>query len=260
MDYFCNVNIKIIIMALQEELEKEGNWLFKYRSYVPITLLVVGLGVYAATAIRSGQQVAEYWNGYEYVCLAVSLLGLAVRVITVGHTPKGTSGRNTEGQVCECLNTTGIYSLVRNPLYLGNFLMYFGIAMLTMSVWFVMAFMLLYWLYYERIIFAEEQFLRRKFGSAYLSWAARTPAFFPLITHFKPSTLPFSWKKVLKKEKNGVFALFLVFSIFDITGKWLGRTQSYNLFIASMAVATGIGYLILKMIKKHTNLLDEEGR
>lgn len=247
-------------MALQEELEKEGNWLFKYRSYLPIALLVVGLGAYVVKTVCGGQEVVGHWNIYEYVCLAVSLLGLAVRIVTVGHTPAGTSGRNTEGQVADCLNTTGIYSLVRNPLYLGNFLMYLGIAMLTMSAWFVMAFMLLYWLYYERIIFAEEQFLHRKFGTDYLTWAARTPAFFPRITHFVPSKLPFSWKKVLKKEKNGVFALFLVFCIFDVTGKWAGGTQDYNIFLASMAVATGMGYLILKIIKKHTNLLDEEGR
>ncbi|MGB8874133.1 MAG: hypothetical protein WCC75_12145, partial [Desulfobaccales bacterium] len=45
-----------------------------------------------------------------------------------GLPPRGTSGRNTQGQVAETLNTTGIYSLVRNPLYLGNFLIWLGLS------------------------------------------------------------------------------------------------------------------------------------
>ena len=151
--------------------------------------------------------VFPHWHLYEYLCLAVSLSGTLVRIYTVGHTPVGTSGRNTANQVADVLNTTGIYSTVRHPLYLGNFLMWLGIALLTCNVGFVAVFVLAYWLYYERIMYAEEQFLRRKFGDTYLRWAERTPAFIPCLKRFRPTDLPFSWKKVIKKEKNGVFAL-----------------------------------------------------
>ncbi|WP_277232666.1 isoprenylcysteine carboxylmethyltransferase family protein [Phocaeicola salanitronis] len=128
------------------------------------------------------------------------MAGTFIRIYTVGHTPVHTSGRNTAGQVADSLNTTGIYSIVRHPLYLGNFLMWFGISLLTCNGGFIIAFILAYWLYYERIMYAEEDFLRRKFGVDYLRWAERTPAFIPNFKLFKPSDLPFSWKKVAKKR------------------------------------------------------------
>ena len=251
-----------MIMALQEELEMQGNWLFRRRSLLPLVILWVGVAA-AVLSIRTRgvlfASVFPYWHLYEYLCLAVGLAGTLVRIYTVGHTPVGTSGRNTEGQVADVLNTTGIYSTVRHPLYLGNFLMWLGIALLTCNVGFIAAFILAYWIYYERIMFAEEQFLRRKFGDTYLRWAERTPAFIPCFKRFRPNGLPFSWKKVIKKEKNGVFALFLLFSLFDGIVAWLGDIRP-NYVLLALTVVSGIAYLILKYIKKHTGLLDEKGR
>lgn len=245
-------------MALQEELEIEGNWLFRYRSYLPISLLAVGMLV--CVFFSNGRNLA-YWESYEYLCLIVSLIGVVVRIVTVGHTPAGTSGRNTaDGQVADSLNTTGIYSLVRHPLYLGNFLMYLGIAMITLNYGFVIVFVLVYWLYYERIMFAEEQFLRRRFGSDYKKWADRTPAFIPLFKRCVPASYPFSWKKVVKKEKNGVFALFLIFSLFDVVIRCADGLCDANMFFLAMAAVTGVAYIVLKYLKKRTRLLDEEGR
>ena len=107
----------------------------------------------------------------EIIFLAVSLLGQLIRIFTVGFAPKNTSGRNTvNGQIADELNTTGIYSLIRHPLYLGNFFMWLGPVLFLRSVGFLIVFFLLYWLYYERIMFAEEQFLRRKFGEVYDKW------------------------------------------------------------------------------------------
>lgn len=157
-------------MALQEELEMQGNWLFRRRSLLPLLILPAGIIALVFTIQMHGMlftAVFSYWHMYEYLCLALSLSGMFVRMYTVGHTPVGTSGRNTAGQVADSLNTTGIYSVVRHPLYLGNFLMWLGIALLTCSVGFIATFVFAYWLYYERIMYAEEQFLRRKFGDTY---------------------------------------------------------------------------------------------
>lgn len=250
-------------MALQEELESQGNWLFRRRSLLPLAVLLAGIWVLLFTVRTVGtvfSTVLPYWQVYECLCLAVSLAGTWIRIYTVGHTPVGTSGRNTAGQVADSLNTTGIYSVVRHPLYLGNFLMWLGIALLTCNIGFVTVFILGYWIYYERIMYAEEQFLRRKFGDTYLHWAEQTPAFLPRFNRFKPSGLPFSWKKVAKKEKNGVFALFLLFSLFDFIVAWQAPSVSVNFGLLVMTVASGIGYVVLKYIKKHTKLLDEQGR
>ncbi|MBF0254846.1 MAG: hypothetical protein HQL11_06975 [Candidatus Omnitrophica bacterium] len=66
-----------------------------------------------------GEGVDTAW---EIFCIAVSFAGLFLRAAVVGVVPKDTSGRNTGGQLARSLNTTGMYSVSRNPIYLADFL------------------------------------------------------------------------------------------------------------------------------------------
>lgn len=242
-------------MALKEELERQGNWLFKYRSTLPIGILFIGLVVSIQTNLE--KETSTCIILYEFACLLVSVIGLGIRIYTVGYTPKNTSGRNTsEGQVADTLNTTGIYSVVRNPLYLGNFFMWLGLAMFTENLWFIISFVLFYWIYYERIIYAEEQFLERKFGEKYRAWAYRVPVFIPNLGLFTKNEISFSIKKVLRKEKNGLFAMFLIFMMFDLTGEWIRNHSDHNLFFISGTIFTMIIYIVLKVLKMKTRFLE----
>ncbi|MEM6671368.1 MAG: isoprenylcysteine carboxylmethyltransferase family protein [Planctomycetota bacterium] len=251
-------------MPLQEELRTQGDFLFRYRSYLPLALVSAGLWTEAYQE-RSLPFLRETLTAeiVEGLCLPIGLAGLAVRAFTVGYTPGRTSGRNTEeGQVAHVLNTTGAYSLVRNPLYLGNFLTWAAVAAATGSLWFTVVVSLVFWLYYERIVFAEEAFLRRRFGSTYLNWAARTPAFLPTHLRYVKPTVPFSWKKVLRNEKNGLFALALLLCLFRLVGDvaegevvWSDQVP----WIAG-AAATGAIYVALKGINRWTSVLNEAGR
>ncbi len=191
-------------MALQEELKTQGDYLFKNRSFLPLIILVIGLLVFAYSQYYKTESNQNWFSeNFNFICLAISLLGLVIRIITVGFTPKNTSGRNTKnGQVAEEINNTGIYSVVRHPLYLGNFFMWLGVAMLTANAWFTVAFILFYAFYYERIMYAEESFLRGKFGEAYLKWAEITPAIIPSFKNYKKPVRSFSTKKVLAKLKK----------------------------------------------------------
>lgn len=247
-------------MALQEELKTQGDFLFKNRSYLPLIILVIGLSVFIHSEYQNkiiDNRIPELFN---YIWLSISLFGLYIRVVTVAHTPKNTSGRNTkEGQIAEQLNTTGIYSIVRHPLYLGNFFMWLGVAMLTNNTWFVIAFILLYALYYERIMYAEESFLIQKFGDTYLDWAKNTPAFIPSFKYYQKAKYPFSIKKALKKEKNGLAAVFLIFWVFSFTGKMVkGKAIEFEFWFYGALASTMI-YIVLKIVKKQ-KLLDEINR
>ncbi|MEN8228665.1 MAG: isoprenylcysteine carboxylmethyltransferase family protein [Bacteroidota bacterium] len=250
-------------MALQEEFEKRGNWLFRYRGTLPFIILIAGVllylrrKIYPETSFLDGTSFEIY---YEYICFLISLSGLFIRVYTMGRTPKNTSGGNVKKQVAGKLNTTGSYSLMRHPLYVGNFFMWLGPILLTGHIWFIVVVCLSYWLYYERIMFAEEQFLRKKFGTSYLEWAEKVPPFFPHFKGFKKPDLPFSWKKVLKKEKNGIAAVFLVFSGLDIAGELIVKETNFNYFFAAGFILSAIAYLVIKLLKKRTRLLDDPGR
>ena len=250
-------------MALQEELEQQGIWLFRYRSTLPIIVLLIGTYIYIDTELHPETFFVKntpYENYFEGICLLVSLMGLLFRIYIVGHTPKNTSGRNVKEQVADSLNSTGAYSMVRHPLYVGNFFMWLGPALLTGNFWFIIAFCLFYWIYYERIMFAEEQYLRKKFGQAYLDWSDDVPPFIPNFKNFKKPTLPFSWKKVLKKEKNGLFAVFVIFCLFDVLGELVKEQNDYNFIFMLGFIFTGILYLILKYLKNKTEVLNEENR
>ncbi|MEA3448561.1 MAG: isoprenylcysteine carboxylmethyltransferase family protein [Bacteroidota bacterium] len=248
-------------MALQEELKQQGDFLFRYRSYFPLILLILGLGVQVYESTLDNNYFPVLENTLETAAIFVGLFGFFIRAFTIGYTPKNTSGRNTKaGQVADTLNTAGLYSLIRNPLYVGNYFMWLSIAMLTGNICMIFVFSLVFWIYYERIVFAEEEFLRRKFGEAYLTWTEEVPPFLP--KHFKYSkpAMDFSWKKVLRKEKNGIFALFLVFLVFLSVEAYLenGEYITDKTWIIVGTVVTGVLYFILKFLKKYTNCLSEK--
>ncbi|MEZ4857692.1 MAG: isoprenylcysteine carboxylmethyltransferase family protein [Flavobacteriaceae bacterium] len=242
-------------MALQEELKTQGDFLFRYRSFLPLIILVVGLAVFAYFKLNP-EEYHEflYTEYYKYLCLAVSLLGFFIRVITIGYAADNTSGRNThEGQIADEINTTGIYSTVRHPLYLGNFFMWLGIAMLTASFWFLVAFVFFYYSYYYlRICFAEEAFLRTKFENAYVEYSKTTPPFFPSFKNYRPSKRKFNIRKVIRQEKNGIAAIFLLFWVFEVIGDFI-LTQKFELsmdFWFYGGIIASVVYLILKVLKK----------
>lgn len=250
-------------MALLEEFESQGLVLFKYRSYIPLILLVLTFVVFVIDFQNDITLFDKVFNSnYVFISFGVSILGLLVRIYTVGHTPEGTSGRNTDNQVANQLNSTGIYSTVRHPLYLGNFLMWLGLCMLTFNFWCVFTFILVYYLYYERIMFAEEQFLRGKFKEDYINWSNERPAFIPSFKKWAKNKYPFSIKKVLKKEKNALAAIFICFYLFELLGFYL-TSHSLDFKITFWSIGTIISvilYFILRFFKNKTNLLDEEGR
>lgn len=250
------------VMALQEELEQQGIWLFKYRGKLPAIVLILGAGLFVQTKINPEIFFLEetpYEIYYETACLFVSLFGLGIRIFTVGHTPKNTSGRNRNEQIADSLNTSGSYSVVRHPLYLGNFFLWFGPALLTGNFWFLVAFCFFYWVYYERIMFAEEQFLRRKFGEVYTDWAQNIPAFIPSLNAYRKPELPFDWIKIIKKEINGIAGIFILFSLFDISGQLIQNQTHFNYFIIIPCILSLLFYFIMRFIKKSTTLLNGLG-
>jgi len=244
-------------MSLVHELEKSGNWLFRRRSWLPVTIIVLAV-IYLFIANRS----IIYFNyTWEIMCILVSVAGELVRSYTVGHVPRNTSGRNVMDQMADELNTTGIYSLLRHPLYLGNFLMWLGPVLFLRSVWCVIIFVLAYWIYYERIIFAEEQYLRRKFGEAFDEWAYGVRAVIPGFRNWKKAALPFSFRNVLRREYNSIANLFIVFALLDLFRNIAvtGRVYMEPMYVTLLASAL-LFWAVMRYMVKRTKFLRVEGR
>ena len=232
------------MMSLKNEFAISGNWLFKHRSYLP--LIILPLLFYSLFT-----PVGTLFNLLFYIGLSVSLLGECIRIITVAFVPAGTSGRNTKQQKATSLNQTGIYSIVRHPLYLGNFLMFLGPFIFTGNIYGIIIFILSFWIYYERIMYAEETFLISKFGSEYENWSSKTPAFIPNIASYTPTKSIFSFRKVLEGEYSGIYGVFVIFTL-------LLAFRNYNLNITpiisnlwkGILLGNTLIYITLRTLKK----------
>lgn len=243
-------------MLLKDHLERSGAICFRWRSYLPMVFLPL-----MALALRRGETVELYLGDalgdlYEWGAILMVIVGQSIRILTVGHVSNGTSGRNTREQIAEELNTSGFYSIVRNPLYLGNCLMYVGLAAYTQAPLLALFLGLTLALYYERIISAEEAFLSAKFGKTYTDWASVTPAFLPRLSGWRAPGRRFSWRMVIRREHPSIYgALFTLFLI-DLGFSQLA-TPPEDLPTAWLWVmlAATVAIVGVKLAKHHSDLL-----
>lgn len=248
-------------MPLRETLEKQGNWLFKWRSYLPLLFLpviIIALRDAGLLQRAEGDLIDEIREGF---CVMISLAGLFIRCLTVGYVPIGTSGRNTREQRADALNTTGMYSIVRHPLYFGNFVISLGGILFIAVLWFDLLAIFAFLLYYTLIMLAEEEFLRKKFGDIFLKWAENTPVFSPLLgKKLRRPELTFSFKNVLRREYSSLFAIIAGFTFLDLAEDFFANGKfEFDWGWATFFAVGLITYVILRALKK-LKVFDVDGR
>lgn len=245
----------------RETIRQQGNWLFRWRSFLPLVLVPLALlacresGSFDNTV---GPVIDGLW---EVGCLVIAFIGLAIRVAVSGTAPEGTSGRNTHRQRATVLNTTGLYSMVRNPLYLGNMLIALGIFMIPGTWWLIALVAVGMVLYYERIIYAEEAFLETQFGNAYHAWADRTPMLIPNPSLYRRASTPFCVRTALRREYSGLYAIVAGTTAIELASDLIGEGENFvwwlhheDAWVAYFITGTII-YLTLRTLKRHTTLL-----
>ena len=237
-------------MTLRDHFEKSGAWLFRWRTYLPILLFAIVL-----IGMRDFDYPAELdrdHTGWGLLCLGVGFIGLIVRSVAVGYAALGTSGRITQKQEADELNTTGLYATVRHPLYLGNYLMWISVALLTRTVWVPVVITLIFWIYYERIMAAEEAFLRGKFGAVFEAWAAQTPAFIPAFARWTTPKYPFNLRRVLRRERSTLLSWILSFAAFDfMVGSIARGTLHLDRIWIILTGATLLYYAVMYVEKRN---------
>jgi protein-S-isoprenylcysteine O-methyltransferase Ste14 len=195
-------------------LEQAGRFLFRWRSFTPVPLLLVAIPL----LWRSRGPAHPAWlAGGAALCL----LGQALRAWVLGQVEDGTSGQN-ETLIAEQLNTQGPYALTRNPLYLGNLCITLGLCLIAHDPWLLAIVTILFAVQYRAIIAAEERFLRERFGAGYDGYCARVPRFWPRLGN-AAAPRPWSWQRALKKEHNPAaawMALAIVLVALDHTPRW----------------------------------------
>lgn len=131
----------------------------------------------------------------------VAALGQAWRIYAAGVIHKNRQ-----------LATTGAYSLVRHPLYLGNFLILGGFTLASGNAYVAVAVVLFFLFYYPAAIKYEDHKLEGIFGEEWRSWSRDIPGMFP--TGFKWVSNPDAeWSARQSLIRNGE-AIYTVFEIF----------------------------------------------
>jgi protein-S-isoprenylcysteine O-methyltransferase Ste14 len=208
---------------------------------------------------RIGSPTFEFL--WEVGCFLISLLGLSVRVLTVGTVPRGTSGRSTKRPRADVLNTTGMYSIVRHPLYLGNYLIVLGISLFPRTWALPIIVSLAFFLHYERVIFGEEKYLESKFGDKFRAWAAKVPIIIPRLKNYQRPELSFSWKAALRREFYGLFGIIGAFLGLDTFGDLIVYQKiQFDLIWMPLFIIGLIFFVIMEILKKKTHLLKVSGR
>ena len=246
-------------MTLRDQLERSGQWLFRWRSFVPLALIVLVIPAFWHFDFPDHSRSRQ--NVWEVVCFLVSFAGLVVRASVVGRAPSGTSGRTTKrGPMAPRLMTTGFYSILRHPLYLGNLLMWIGVAMVPRSAWLLVTVCLAFWLYYERIMLAEEALLRREFGDEFERWAAETPAFMPRLASWKHPETMFSWRNMVRREYSSWLALSVSFCVMDLAASYVATGTVSVLAFGPIALVVSLAvFLVVLVLDKKTTLLRVPG-
>ncbi|MCK5221279.1 MAG: hypothetical protein KAR14_06855 [Candidatus Aminicenantes bacterium] len=177
---------------------KIANQCFRFRAISVVPLILICY--YAFSPIDPGR-FNIYLNILGFI---VALSGGLIRMTSVGFSKPVTSGRENYLKA-ENLNTKGLYSFVRNPLYVGNFLIYNGILIAYSSIYALILLNVFFVLNYYFIIYSEESYLKKQFGSEYEDYLAKVPSVIPNFKNYKKNERKFDLFKVILREKNTTF-------------------------------------------------------
>ncbi len=178
--------------AEQSASARLGGVLFRNRSWIPVPFLAVPL-------IAPGRMSAANW----VVGALLVAAGEAVRL--AGVAAAGTATRRRSRDV-QRLVTYGVFAWVRNPLYVGNFLIWMGFTVISGVYWFLPVAAVLFALEYTLIVRYEEGVLESIFGSEYLAYKDRTPRWMPLPPHGGLESGLHDWREAVRSETSTFMA------------------------------------------------------
>jgi protein-S-isoprenylcysteine O-methyltransferase Ste14 len=177
----------MISAAEQTRAARIGAWLFRYRSFLPIPIVIIGLLV-------PGRQ---WWLTWAIGAWFI-IWGEAFRL--TGVAAAGTVTRRRSRNVRQLVNW-GVFGMTRNPLYVGNLLIWIGFAVMSGISWFPIVAIALFAVEYHFIVAYEEGVLESTFGAEYLAYKAKTARWWPHVgARFVPGE--HHWSEAWKSERS----------------------------------------------------------
>ncbi len=189
-----------------DETIKIGSRLFRLRDYTPIPVIILVL-------FFASPGIASITTG---MCLI--FIGELIRLYSVAFigSISRTRSHTTGGQ----LITTGPFAFVRNPLYLGNFLITLGFSIYAGNLFLIVLIAAAFWGQYYFIIKFEEQILFEKFGAEYDEYRQNVPALLPIkLPRLSEIEWPTTFSPAIKSEKRTMTAIVAMLIAFILLSK-----------------------------------------
>ncbi len=182
-------------------MNKFAKLLFKNRSYTPIPFVLLIFLFYSGNL--------SSW----LIGSLILIIGELIRFWGVAYA--GSITRTTTSVKASSLIISGPFAYVRNPLYIGNILIYFGFGIISLAVFPYLQIMALVWFtfQYYLIIKIEEDFLENKFGQTYVNYKNRVPRILPNFSFDKRvNNLKISpnYRKALHSESSTFKAIIII--------------------------------------------------
>jgi len=207
------------LQSIQQDtdgLANLGGWLFKHRTAIPLPFVLLLLGVpsgWSSLSLSTSQAVAG---------VPIVIAGELLRLWGVHHI--GAISR-TRSERLGPLVDTGPFSLVRNPLYLGNILLWLGFAVSARLIWLAPLIVALLMLEYHAIVRWEERLLKGRIGEPYRRYTERVPRWIPDVRGFKRAeqTGRFRWRDTLFSERGTLIAIAVGYVLLSVKAYGLGE-------------------------------------
>ena len=235
-----------------------GNFFFKYRNVLFIFLYL--LPFLPSPMLFSNERFGNKYYLYPIILgLAITFSGEIIRGMTIGLAYIIRGGRDKK-VYAEKLVTEGIFNHCRNPLYVGNILMLFGIGILANSLIFTAIVMPIFLFIYQAIVLAEENFLRNKFGSQFDVYSKRVNRWLINFNGISSTFggMTFNGKRWLLKEYNtlmvwlvGITAI-LLYKYPQIIPDKQARIMAFLIIL----VFLGVIYGFVRYLKKSGKMTD----
>jgi len=195
---------------------KLGEFLFKNRDYTPIPFILIM--IYYANV---NSQSLIYGS-------ILMVLGELIRIIGVAHI--GGVSRTKTYSTGQKLISSGPFSHVRNPLYIGNLFLSTGLTVVSnVAIFFPLAFIAIFFLQYTPIIKWEESNLRNVFGEDFDTYLKKVPRWIPRLTPGVDHTekIKGEFKKAIVSEKNTLSAAIVVYLIILWRSGWFDNLAQF---------------------------------
>jgi len=175
-----------------------GEWLFRHRTItaVPLALAILALPPAASTPSHT-------WLVFGAALVAT---GEGVRLWSVRHI--GVISR-TRSERLGPLIASGPFALVRNPLYLGNIMLWMGFALSARLLWLAPIIVLVLGLEYHAIVRWEERLLESRLGATYLQYVSSVSRWIPgrASRTPEPAAPSHPWRETLFSERGTLIAI-----------------------------------------------------